>query len=165
MKSAAQFFPVLQETCATAGVVVLVVPAPRECRASGVARFLPGNRALIQLSRRYAMNDQFWFTFFHEVGHLLLHAGNGICIDDEGFTRTPEEDEANEFASNVLLTPEQRQSLSGLPKRYREVIRFSRQVGLAPGVVVGQLQHTREIGFERLNKAKRRLDWSFQAAI
>jgi len=160
IKSPGQFLPVLQRLCSTAGVAVVVVPAPNGCRASGAARFLSSTRALIQLSQRYGTDDQFWFTFFHEAGHLLLHPKVHLFIDGEETNVTKEEKEANEFAAGILLTDEQRLRLTKLPTTYRDVIRFAREVGLAPGIVAGQLQHSRRVPFEWLNKAKRKLDWS-----
>jgi HTH-type transcriptional regulator / antitoxin HigA len=161
LNSPAHFLPELRRLCALAGVAVVVIPAPSGCRASGAARFQSPSRAIIQLSLRFGTDDQFWFTFFHEAGHLILHSRDGLFIDglDEKLTR--KEEEANAFASAVLLTQEQRVLLSRLPLRYRDVIRFARHAAIAPGIVVGQLQHTRRIGFDRLNAVKRKLDWSF----
>jgi hypothetical protein len=31
------------------------------------------NKAMVILSFRYLSDDHFWFTFFHEIAHLLLH--------------------------------------------------------------------------------------------
>lgn len=158
-KTPALFMPELQRLCAGAGVAVVVVPAPSGCRASGAARFLSSQRALIQLSQRFGTDDQFWFTFFHEAGHLLLHPRVGLFIDEPDVKSTREEQEANTFASRALLTEAQRVELSRLPLTYRDVIRFARDAGVTPGVVVGQLQHSKRIGYDRLNRAKRKLDW------
>jgi plasmid maintenance system antidote protein VapI len=69
-----QFIPVLQRSCATHGVAAVVVRTPNGCPASGATRFLSREKALIMLSFRYLTDDHFWFTFFHEAGHLLLHS-------------------------------------------------------------------------------------------
>lgn len=156
----ARFLPELQKRCSVAGVVVVVTPAPEGCRASGAARFLSDGRALIQLSQRYRSDDQFWFTFFHEAAHLLLHKRAQIFIDDPEGAVTREEKEANDFAANILLDSAQRTELARTPLSYDSVIRFALRVGISPGIVVGQLQHSKRIGFNHLNKAKRKLDWS-----
>lgn len=159
-KAPSQFFPLLQSTCADAGVAVVVVPAPKGCRASGVARFVSPVRALLQLSQRYGTDDQFWFTFFHELGHLLLHAHTRMFIDEPERGTSQEEREANEFASDVLLPRPLREKLSLLPARYRDLLRFAKTAGVSPGIVVGQMQYLKLIDFNRLNRAKRKLDWS-----
>jgi hypothetical protein len=55
-----------------AGVSLVVLPTPRGCRASGATCFLP-DRATLVMSFRYLTDDHFWFTLFHEIGHLILH--------------------------------------------------------------------------------------------
>src|SRR5262245_53695423 len=72
-KEPRRFIPALQRCCAESGVAVAIVRAPKGCRASGATRFLTRHKALLMLSFRYLTDDQFWFTFFHEAGHLLLH--------------------------------------------------------------------------------------------
>jgi len=159
MKSPAQFLPELQRVCAAAGVAVVVTAAPAGCRASGAARYLDSGRPVIQLSQRYATDDQFWFTFFHEAGHLILHRRKRFFIDDPESIATHEEYEANEFAASQLLNEKQQGELQKLPTTYVAVIRFARAAGVAPGIVVGQMQHSKRIGFARLNKVRRKLDW------
>src|SRR5262249_31242331 len=64
---------VLREQCSSAGVCVVFVPEIPGTSVWGATRWLSATRALIQLSLRYKMDDHFWFTFFHEAGHILLH--------------------------------------------------------------------------------------------
>jgi hypothetical protein len=35
------------------------------------------DKALLQISLRYKMDDHFWFSFFHEAAHILLHGKQG----------------------------------------------------------------------------------------
>jgi len=158
-KSPAKFFPVLKSTCASFGVAIVMVRAPEGCRASGATRFLSRDKALVQLSHRYKTDDQFWFTFFHELGHVVRHAEKSLMLEDIGDNTTKEEDEANSFARDALLAKHQQQALKKVSLTYKDVIRFARSVRLSPGIVVGQLQHFRITGFDRLNKAKRVLEW------
>ncbi|HEV2687132.1 MAG TPA: ImmA/IrrE family metallo-endopeptidase [Bryobacteraceae bacterium] len=160
-KSPDRFIPRLREACAASGVAVVVVRAPNGCRASGAARFLSTDKALIQLSFRYLSDDQFWFTFFHEAGHLLLHGNRKIFVDGlEGVVERAE-NEANQFAVTVLIPPEFHTSLLRLrANQSREVIRFAQRLGISPGIVVGQLQHHGKVRRDRLNRLKRRFQWS-----
>ena len=43
------------------------------------------------LSFRYLTDDQFWFTFFHEIGHLLLSGETGFFLEETGMVSTTEE--------------------------------------------------------------------------
>ena len=94
-----EFVPAMQALCASAGIAVVFVPALPKTRVSGATRWLNSKKAIIQLSLRYKTNDHFWFTFFHEAGHILLHGkkevflegNNGNGLDEE------KENEANTF--------------------------------------------------------------------
>jgi len=156
-----RFVPRLKETCAASGVAVVVVRSPNGCRASGAARFLSTEKALIQLSFRYLSDDQFWFTFFHEAGHLLLHGNRKLFVDGLDGEGEHAEKEANEFAERVLIPPEVQAALLRLQENdARGVIRFAQRIGVSPGIVVGQLQHHGKVRRDRLNGLKRRFQWS-----
>ena len=161
VKKPDRFIPRLKEICAARGVAVVVVRGPNGCRASGAARFLSPTKALIQLSFRYLSDDQFWFTFFNEAGHLLLHGNRKLFVDGLGGAAEKEEAEANELAERVLVPNEFRATLLQLRSNdARGVIRFAHRIGVSPGVVVGQLQHHGRVSREKLNILKRRFQWS-----
>jgi plasmid maintenance system antidote protein VapI len=154
------FVPALQKVCAECGVAVVIVRAPAGCRASGATRFLSHRKALLMLSFRYLSDDHFWFTFFHEAGHLVLHDMNSLFLEGEDRISTKEEGEANEFSAAVLIPAEFRADLMTLRGEGREVIRFARRVGVSPGVIVGQLQHLGRVRRNQLNRLKRRFVWA-----
>src|SRR4029077_16981261 len=83
-KNPCVFLPELIQRCSACGVAVVVLRAPTKCRASGASRFLSTGTALMMLSFRYLSDDHFWFAFFHEAGHLLLHSDNSIFLEGEG---------------------------------------------------------------------------------
>ncbi len=122
-------------------------------------RFLSLTRPMILLSFRYLSDDQFWFTFFHEAGHLVLHGDRCIFLEGDDTLSTEEEDEANAFAANVLIPPELQAEMLRLPLNGRAVMRFVRKVGISPGIVVGQLQHYGCFRRNQLNNLKRRYTW------
>lgn len=138
-----QIGPALVRLCAEAGVALVFVAALPGTHVSGVARFLHG-RPLIQLSLLGKWNDVFWFSFFHEVAHVLKHPMRAIFLDDAAAGDTvdsPEEQEANRFAADTLIPRAQQARLSGLPLVAVEVEAFAAEIGVHPGIVVGQLQH------------------------
>ena len=153
------FVPRLRECCAKNGVAVSVVRAPTGCGASGATRFLSTNRALLLLSFRYLTDDHFWFTFFHECGHLLLHGQHELFLEGADTEFAAQEQEANEFAARTLIPVELQPALLALPPDWRQVIRFAKQVGVSPGIIVGQMQHHRRIRRNQLNSLKRRYSW------
>lgn len=154
-----QFMPELQSLCAQSGVAVVIVRAPAGCRASGATRFLSSSKALLMLSFRYLTDDHFWFTFFHEAGHLVLHGQEDLFLEGEDTSSTAQETEADVFAANTLIPPEFQEELLALHAESRQVIRFSVRVGISPGIVVGQLQHHERLGHHQMNRLKRRFRW------
>lgn len=130
-----------------AGVLLVLVPAIPRAHVSGVARWLSPTRPLIQLSLYGKTNDKFWFTFFHEAAHILLHANTkedkkSVFLDDPntGHADNPQEHEANQWAGDWLIPREQISILSELRSK-AAVADFARQIGVHPGIVVGRLQH------------------------
>lgn len=159
IKDPGRFIPELQRICASVGVGMVVVRAPAGCRASGATRFLSKDRALLLLSFRYLTDDHFWFTFFHEAGHLLLHSQKTLFIEGTDAPESSEEREANDFAARTLVPLEHLSELLKLRPTSREVVRFARRLRVAPGIIVGQLQHLRRIRHNQLNGLKRRFRW------
>jgi Zn-dependent peptidase ImmA (M78 family) len=123
---------------------------------SGVARWLNPAKAMIQLSLRYKSDDHLWFTFFHEAGHILLHGKRDVFVEGEGLVDEKEE-EANRFAANILVPPLQyRRLLSMKPFGKSTIKAFAQELGIAPGVLVGRLQHDGHLPFSHCNDLKQR---------
>jgi HTH-type transcriptional regulator/antitoxin HigA len=140
------------ELCAQAGVVVVFVPEVPGCRISGAAWWAGANRAVIALSDRYKTDDRFWFSFFHEAAHVLLHSKKETFVDD-GTDNDLLEDEANRFAADFLIPPERASLLRSLTTN-GDVVNFAAELGIAPGIVVGRLQHDQVWGWNRGNGLK-----------
>lgn len=154
------FLPELQMLCAEAGVAVVIARSPSGCRASGATQFLSPSKALLLLSFRHLSDDHFWFTFFHEAGHLMLHGKDGLFLEETGQCDNKEEHEANAFAANILIPEKNLTEFEQLPLNGREVIRFAKKIGISPGIVVGQLQHRKLITPKQLNNLKTRYAWA-----
>lgn len=158
------FVPKLVDLCAAAGVAVVFVRELPKCRVHGATRWLSANRALIQLSLRYKTDDHLWFTFFHEAGHILLHGKRLIFIEEGRASNSVEEEAANRFAADRLIPPGALEELRG-PARSRrlseaQVRNFAQKLHIAPGIVVGRLQHEGWLPRTHLNSLKLRLDWA-----
>ena len=156
------FVLALVQFCAAAGVAVVFVPQLPSTRASGATRWLAPDKALIQLSLRYRTDDHLWFTFFHEAGHILLH-GKRMEFLEEHDEDDIENQEADEFASRMLIPPgEFKRFLSTVSSgriSKAAIIEFAAEIGVAPGIVVGRLQHDELLPFSHCNDLKRKLQW------
>jgi len=159
-KNPKKFLPRLISICAESGVALTIVPTPRNCPVSGVVKFLD-NKALLQMSFRYLSDDQFWFTFFHEAAHLILHnPENPILELDKEKENSVKELEANNFAAEVLIPYYLKDELYKIKSNKKKIVGLSMKAGVSPGIIVGQMQHLGIIKFEYLNGYKRRYKWS-----
>lgn len=164
IKSPDTFFPRLVEICGESGVAVVFVRTPAGCRASGATHF-DADRAIIQLSFRYRSDDHFWFTVFHEIGHLLLHPETPLFVEGRDYDGSQEESEANQFAADTLVPPNYWPEIEPIKRDFRALVRLSRTIGVSPGVVIGQMQNRGLIRHDQLNALKVRYDWEALSRI
>lgn len=148
--------------CAEAGVAVVLIPQYEKCRTSGLARWVHPKKALIQLSLRYKTDDHFWFSFFHEAAHLLLHSKKKTFLDGNGGKMETDEieEEANRFAAEFLIPDHTYQEIiSEQPLSKEKVRQYASQLQIAPGIIVGRLQHDGIIRYNWMNDLKRKFEW------
>lgn len=156
-----EFLPRLAMECGPTGVAVVFVREVPGTRLWGATRWLTPTKALIQLSFRYKTDDHFWFTFFHEAGHILLHGKRAAFLEGEDGQSSPKEAEADEFARDWLIPQSSYRSFRRLGAyTCAACSRFAYQLGIAPGIVVGRLQHDQLLSQNRCNELKKRITWS-----
>lgn len=156
------FKPEVERLCAAAGVAVVFIPELPKVRAWGAARWLSPHKALLQLSLRYKTDDHLWFSFYHESGHILLHPRRAFFIDrdlreaDDNLM----ENQANKFAEQMLIpAPLYRQFIKKHDFSRLSVMDFAETLNIAPGIVVGRLQHEGRLPFSSLNDLKQGFAW------
>lgn len=161
-----EWHPTLVEVCARAGVAVVIVDTLSGARANGATRWLSSTKALVQLSLRYRWEDVFWFTFFHEAGHILLHRKKDIFIEQPSRSSVDQTDtdwlnferEADRFAARVLIPPMYDRQLKGLT--LSEVPTLAVRLGITPAIVVGRLQHEGLLPHAHGNRLRRRFTFT-----
>ena len=138
------FFPLLQQLCLEAGVKVVYTPCLPKAPIHGSTRWLHDNTPLIQLSARYKQNDRFWFTFFHEAGHILLHGKKYISLEDDCFEAEDKvkEAEADAFAERWTFSEEEERAVieSGALTE-SAIIDFAQKFGTHPAMIIGRFHH------------------------
>lgn len=162
----------IQSICAAAGVAVVLVPELPHSGISGCARWLSERKALVGLTLRYKTDDQMWFTFFHELGHILLHRNKQSFVLDNAANSLsdrivdPEmqriETEANQFAGDTLIPPAMLAEFLRKNDFTNEGIHdFAEAIGVGPGLVVGRLQFEGLLKAHQGNALKQKLNWQF----
>ncbi len=135
------FFSRLQTICLKTGVKVVYTPCLPHAPINGCTRWL-GDNPLIQLSGRHKRNDIFWFTFFHEAGHILKHGKKEVFLETESKSHhdSEKEKEADSFAIEHTLTEDEEQELvKALPLRPCDIDRFAAKFFTHQGIIVGRL--------------------------
>lgn len=150
----------LADRLASAGVVLALTPELPGTRLSGAAHWPLPDRPVVQLSGRHGSDDHVWFTVLHEVWHLLDSPGRNFA--DADFEVRPDADDVTEARVDTLaretLVPSAaltRFLAEGPPNDPARIRHFASELGVAPGVVVGRLQHDGRLEFDQLNHLKR----------
>ncbi len=165
-----------QIICSEVGIALVVVPGLPHTRISGCARWLNDEQAMVGLTLRYKWADQLWFTFFHEVAHILLHRMRRLFVIDNAASHMRDdmidpdmlkyEDEADRFAADTLIPPDALAKFLDVHDETptnAEIHNFAESIGVGPGIVIGRLQHINIIHYSQGNKLKQKLSWDFVA--
>jgi addiction module HigA family antidote len=152
------FIPKLTELCKSAGVALVLVPELPNMGIYGATRWISAT-PVVQLSLYHKTNDHFWFTFFHEAGHILKHGKREMFLEGVDM-ECDKETEANSFAGDTLIPPrELRRFLqNGRPSLY-DIEQFAKRIGIVPGIVVGRLQKEKIIAWQMGNHLKTSYRW------
>jgi len=153
----------LTASCASVGVAVVLVPPPKGCRASGATFFLGTNSAVLALSGRHKSDDHLWFSFYHEAGHIVLHSKKLTFIETNDRSDSKVEREADAFARDMLIPPAKAKKLK-LLSAAKDIQAFAKELDIAPGIVVGRMQHDGLIPQSHHNGLKQALTWNTKDA-
>lgn len=157
------FLPDLIQLCADAGVAVVFVPNLPKTGVSGATRWLNKDKAVVQLSLRYKSDDHLWFTFFHEAGHILLHGKKEMFLEGTNGLDNEKEEEANAFATKELIPAKAlKEFMASIQPTKANIKRFAKEVGVSPGIVVGQLQHREILPRTHCNDLKQYYKWDHE---
>jgi addiction module HigA family antidote len=152
-----EVLPEIETICARAGVAFVLARPIGKMPLSGISRWLSPRKALIQQTMRHKANDHFWFTFFHEAAHIILHSRKMVFVVKPD---TADEDEANKWATEFLIPAADLAIFVRLGDFSEDaVLEFASEQGIAPGIVVGQLQKREHLTYKQLNHLKQWFEW------
>ena len=118
-----------------------------------------GEKIILTMTTGRKFADEFWFTLFHEIGHLLNgDIGSTQYIDFEK-TESKMEKEADNFAAKALINEEDFKSFINTSKITEESIKkFAKKQNVAPFIVVGRIQKERN-NYRLFHEMKVRYEW------
>lgn len=144
-----EFCPKIKSMLAECGIALVFLPHLKGSFLQG-ASFIDGNKIVVGLTARGKDADKFWFSFFHELAHIVLgHVGQ---IDG---TTDQDETEADAWSSDTLISKEAFDDFVEEEVFSATSIRsFAQTLGIAPGIVVGRLQNEGYIKYSMMNELK-----------
>ena len=142
------FLRAMRKVCNDAGVAFVAMPYVPGSGVRGVARRLDDVAPMIQLNDQGNATDKAWFTFYHEVAHILHGDQDFLDLEEPngswgGDSLPYAERFANRFAENALIPDADWREFTGRldrgadwPKSARE---FANRQGVHLSIVVGRL--------------------------
>jgi HTH-type transcriptional regulator/antitoxin HigA len=135
---------------------VVIEPLP-DAKIDGAA-FWDDVGPVIAVSIRYDRIDGFWFTVMHEFSHIRtgdpLSVDTGLVDATKGININLTDDEAeakanSEAASSLVPSAELESFIRRVGPLYsrERIIQFANRIKIHPGIIVGQLQHRKELGY------------------
>jgi len=179
-KESENFLEKIKEYSLSAGVKIIFTPGLPNTAINGVVRWLNDN-PVIQITDRFKRYDIFWFSLFHEFGHIFLHSNKkDIFLEEIENTesKSKEEFEADKFAEEFLLSYENYHKiideLNSLPDKNPSKIlniikHYAKVFNTHKDIIIGRIlfhnkslykdgflqNELKKIDFEKLLKAQR----------
>ncbi|MDI6686640.1 MAG: ImmA/IrrE family metallo-endopeptidase [Desulfobacterales bacterium] len=156
VKDSKEFVPEMLSLCAESGVALSLVPEMKKVPWHGATKWLSASKAMILLNLRGKMEDQFWFSFFHEAGHVLHDSKKDLYIND-GSSDDQREHKANEFAAEILIPSDRNPEIASLRAK-ADLINLADKLNISQGIVAGRFQRLTQ-KWNYYNGLKRRFEW------
>ena len=145
----ADFCPKLIEMLSGCGIALVFLPHIGGSFLHG-ATFRDGNKIVVGLTVRGKDADKFWFSLFHELGHILL----GHINQSDG-TTDEDEEAADNFAKETLIPTVEFNAFTSLNDFSKtSICSFAQKQNILCGIVVGRLQKEGFINYNRCNDLK-----------
>lgn len=144
-----EFCSKLKDMLAECGIALVFLPHLKGSFLQG-ASFMDGNKIVVGLTARGKDADKFWFSLFHELGHIILgHIGQADGTDEQ------DEKNADNWSKDKLIPTETFEQFKNQKAfSVTSVVAFANNIGIAPGIVVGRLQNEGCIQHNMLNDLK-----------
>ena len=142
-KNHEEFYPLIKKAFWEAGVIFVILPNIAGSKTNGATKKV-GDNIMLMVNDRRLNADSFWFTLFHEIGHIIT-GDYGISFEKE---TGAQEDAANKFAEDSLIPSEQYQKFIECAQFDLQSIRqFANTIDRDPGIVLGRLQNDKKVDF------------------
>ncbi len=130
------FYPLIYKAFLDAGVIFVILPNLPGSKINGATKKI-GDNIMLMVNDRRLYADSFWFTLFHEIGHIM-NGDYGISFERE---TGEQEDAADKYAQDTLILPDEYEEFVKRNEFSINAIRqFATQIDRDPGIVLGRLK-------------------------
>ncbi len=129
------FYPKIKKAFFDAGVILVILPNLPGSKINGATKKI-GNNVLLMVNDRRLYSDTFWFTLFHEIGHII-NGDFGISFESEA---GEQEDAADKYAADTLIPPASYQKfITNRKFDIHSICAFAHYIERDPAIVLGRL--------------------------
>lgn len=146
----------LKHLCTKMGIALCLVPSVPKAPVYGAARWINNKSVpMIQLTDRNKDYNSFWFSFFHELGHILKHKKSDVFLEGLKDIKqdNDKEAEADEFAKKYLDIPTNeliKFKLLNTIEKKKAIKSLASELKINQSIIVSQLQRVKLIPYNDL---------------
>lgn len=138
-----RFLSTIIESFREAGVILWILPNLSGSKINGATKKI-GSNIMLMVNDRRSFADTFWFTLFHEIGHIM-HGDYGISVEGQS---GKSEELADEYAQSKLIDPsEYANFIQWNDFSPRTVVSFAKRINRDPGIVLGRLENDNHVRY------------------
>ncbi|MCT0051813.1 HigA family addiction module antitoxin [Lactococcus lactis] len=139
-----KFYPELKEMLLECGIILYGMPKLTNAYLNGATKKFQNGSVLLLITDRNKSSDIFWFSLFHELGHILNNDFYSNHEDKEAYKA--KEENADLFARNILLPQDKYLEFIDMGRYTEETIKsFAIEMKIHPSIIVGRLQNDKKI--------------------
>ena len=149
----------LKEIFSKCGVIFEIIP---HFTGAPVQGYLANknDKIILCMTLRQSFADIFWFTLFHEIGHLVNDDLKGLFIDFIEYSTDKKEKNADIFAKNALINElDYINFIEKMPLTLENINLFAKKQKVKPYIVIGRIQKEKD-DYSFLAKHKVQYKWS-----
>jgi HTH-type transcriptional regulator/antitoxin HigA len=137
------------------GIGFLVVQPLPGTKIDGAALWLNENSPVVALTLRFDNIGSFWFALIHELTHIKNRDFFSLDNLQEEATSETEKRTNKETSEFLVPSDEMKLFIKNTAPYYSKIKinNFANKLKVHPGIIVGQLQHSKEIGYNTHHEA------------
>ena len=149
----------LQKILLDCGIIFDIVQNFKGAPAQGFIKNENNNKILMCITIRGKRADSFWFTVFHEIGHIVNGDVESVKVDTYS-DNNDKERKANEFASNLVMNQNDYQKfINAGDYTLASIKQFSRQQDVPHYMTIGRMQKDGIIEYSQYNNEILKYEW------